>query len=80
MTGIVVEHLDAVAHVRFTRPLTRNALNEEMIGALTEAYESLGHDKAVRTIVLSAEGKVFSAGADLAWIDRKSTRLNSSHT
>ncbi|WKB54834.1 enoyl-CoA hydratase/isomerase family protein [Eleftheria terrae] len=57
-----------VARVYLNRPEVRNAFNDATIGELTEAFQSLGEDPAVRVIVLGAHGKAFSAGADLNWM------------
>ena len=45
-----------------------NALSGQMIEELSEAAEQLGNDKAVRVVVLAAEGKSFCAGGDLRWM------------
>ena len=39
-----------------------------MIGELHEAARQLGDDAAVRVVVLTGEGRSFSAGADLNWM------------
>lgn len=57
-----------VATVTLARPEVRNAFNDAMIAALTQAFETLGRDGNVRAIVLAAEGKAFCAGADLNWM------------
>jgi methylglutaconyl-CoA hydratase len=59
-----------VARVRMNRPEVFNAFNEAMIADLTEAFRQLGEDPAVRVIVLSGNGKAFSAGADIQWMKR----------
>jgi methylglutaconyl-CoA hydratase len=41
-----------------------------LIADLTQTFHTLGEDKAVRVVVLQAEGVSFSAGADLAWMQR----------
>ncbi|MBY6202374.1 crotonase/enoyl-CoA hydratase family protein [Maritalea mobilis] len=57
-----------VATLTLARPDKHNAMNAEMIGALTEAAERLGRDPAVRVVVLTGEGKSFCAGGDLGWM------------
>ena len=47
------------------RPAAMNALDAGLIASLTRAYAALGQDRAVRAVVLQAEGPIFSAGADL---------------
>jgi methylglutaconyl-CoA hydratase len=57
-----------VAEIRLDRPDKRNAMSAEMISELADLAVALGRDPAVRAVVLAAEGKVFSAGADLNWM------------
>ena len=60
----------AVAQVTLCRPDVRNAFNDEVISALTQAFRALDADDAVRVVVLAAEGPAFCAGADLHWMRR----------
>jgi len=55
-----------VATVILARPERRNALSREMIAELSHALAELGADRAVRTVVLAAEGPVFCSGHDIA--------------
>jgi methylglutaconyl-CoA hydratase len=57
-----------VAEVWLNRPEVRNAFNDEVIAALTEAFAALSQDESLRVIVLGAHGKAFCAGADLNWM------------
>ncbi len=59
-----------VARLTLDRPEVHNAFNDALIAELTAALESLGADPGVRAVVLAAEGKSFSAGADLGWMQR----------
>ncbi|MEQ8830478.1 MAG: enoyl-CoA hydratase/isomerase family protein [Alphaproteobacteria bacterium] len=59
-----------IARVRMTNPEKHNAFDDGLIVALTEAFDSLDKDEAIRAVVLEAEGKSFSAGADLNWMKR----------
>jgi methylglutaconyl-CoA hydratase len=58
----------AVAQVSLDRPALRNAFDERMVAALTQAFLELDADAGVRVIVLAAEGTAFCAGADLHWM------------
>ncbi len=62
-----------VAQVTMARPAVFNAFDEAMIGELDAAFAQLIADDSVRVIVLAGEGKHFSAGADLQWMQRAST-------
>lgn len=57
-----------VAWVILNRPDVRNAFNAELIGALREAFVTLGTDAAVRAIVLAGAGTSFCGGADVHWM------------
>jgi len=58
--------------VRFTlsREEVRNAFDETLIAELTGAVRSIEGRRDIRVAVLTGEGKVFSAGADLNWMRR----------
>ncbi|HEY1010895.1 MAG: enoyl-CoA hydratase/isomerase family protein [Daejeonella sp.] len=57
-----------VAYITINRPEKRNALNPELVEALTDLLLRAGHDENVKIIVLKARGEVFSAGADLEYL------------
>jgi len=61
---------DGVATVTLNRAEVHNAFNDAVIADLTEVLRRLGADRKVRAVVLRAEGKSFSAGADLGWMQR----------
>lgn len=61
-----------VAQVTMSRPALFNAFDEAMIAELDAAFAQLAEDRAVRVIVLAGEGRHFSAGADLQWMQRAS--------
>jgi len=67
---VVVEHDGPLLRLRLSRPELHNAFDDVLIGELTTALDQAGADPAVRVVVLEAEGKSFSAGADLAWMRR----------
>ena len=60
-----------VAWIWMARPTLHNAFDEGLIAALDEAFATLDADAAVRVIVLAGEGRSFSAGADLRWMQRQ---------
>ena len=56
-----------VVTIALNQPDTRNALSDEMLGELTQAFEAAQDDDAVHCVVLtSTHERVFSAGANLA--------------
>lgn len=48
----------------------RNALSYELVGELKDAFRQAQNDVEAKVIILQAAGKVFSAGADLAYIEQ----------
>lgn len=57
-----------VARITLTREEVHNAFNDQLIAELTTALRGLEDDVRVRVVVLAAEGRSFSAGADLNWM------------
>ena len=58
-----------VATLTLNRPEKRNALDAALVTALREALATAASDDAVRVLVLTGAGTVFSAGADLAALE-----------
>ena len=68
---LVLEQIDqGVGRLTLNRPEVHNAFDDALIGELTAALLSLEADRRVRVVVLAAAGKSFSAGADIAWMQR----------
>jgi enoyl-CoA hydratase/carnithine racemase len=65
------EFTSPVLHLTLNRPEVRNAFNDELIAALTEAFQNL--PSGTRAVVLSGEGAAFCAGGDLEWMRRASS-------
>ncbi|MCX7554073.1 enoyl-CoA hydratase-related protein [Marinicella sp. S1101] len=59
---------NGVSHVIMNRPDVHNAFNAKMIEELTAVFNALNDNKNVQVICLSANGKSFSAGADINWM------------
>lgn len=60
----------SVARVTLNRPDKHNAFDDALIAELTATFEAVAADPAIRCMVLAANGKSFSAGADLNWMRR----------
>ncbi len=56
-----------VLHIRLDRPDVRNAFNGAVVDDLSRAFAAADTDDC-RVVVLSGNGKSFSAGADLSWM------------
>jgi methylglutaconyl-CoA hydratase len=61
-----------IATLTLNRPEAANAYDEDLLRGLTAALETLGHDDAVRALVIRGAGRHFQAGADLNWLNRLS--------
>ena len=65
MSVVEIEDRGAVRHVVLTRVEKRNALNEELVEALGEAFDTAAAEPSVRAVVVRGDGPMFSAGMDL---------------
>ena len=61
---------EGIATIRMNRPEVHNAFDDALIAALTAELCRLDQLSEARVIVLAANGKSFSAGADLNWMQR----------
>lgn len=61
---------DGVATLTLNRPHIHNAFDDTTIALMTEQLIELGSCDKVRAVVLAANGKNFSAGADMNWMKR----------
>jgi enoyl-CoA hydratase len=62
---IGITRVDAVMTIELQRPERRNALNSQLVEELREAVQKASDD-STRAIVLTGQGTVFCAGADLS--------------
>ncbi len=66
MSDIVrYEHAEGIAVITLNRPDAMNAFTSQLSFDLLEVLEKAHHDDSVRVVVLTGEGRCFSAGADL---------------
>ena len=62
-----------VARVTLNRPEVHNAFDENVIQALINIFTQINSNDNVRVMILQANGKSFSAGADLNWMQKMAT-------
>ena len=60
-----------IARLTLNRPEKHNSFNSIMIREIAVAATTLAADAGVRAVVLSAIGKSFCAGGDLAWMQEQ---------
>ena len=87
--NIIIDSHERVATITINRPHVRNAVDGETAAELADAFRNFDADPELDVAVLTGAEGTFCAGADLKaisdgrgnrlGIDRKSTRLNSSH-
>jgi methylglutaconyl-CoA hydratase len=73
MTGysfLTISKSHPLATITMTREEKRNALSPELIAELKRALEELRGDEDVRVVILRGQGNTFSAGADLAYLQK----------
>lgn len=70
-SGIIVKkESNGVATITLNRPELHNAFDDQVIKHLSDAIGKIDLDASIRILVLNANGKNFSAGADLNWMKR----------
>jgi methylglutaconyl-CoA hydratase len=67
-----VETGGGIARLTLDRPEVRNAFDDALIAAVTQALRKLDTDDTVRAVVLAGNGPAFCAGGDLNWMKRMS--------
>jgi methylglutaconyl-CoA hydratase len=70
---VQVRRAGGVLTLTLNRPAVRNALNHDMVDIITREVSGAAGDAAIRAVVLTAAGSVFSAGVDLARLQRLSS-------
>lgn len=65
MPHCLVEKRDHVLIVTMNRPEARNALSNEMLAIMRDAWDQVDSDPDIRVAILTGAGGAFCAGADL---------------
>jgi len=65
-----MERKGPVATLVLDRPDVGNAIDDQLIARFADALAASGADPAVRVVVITGAGRVFSAGADFRWMLR----------
>jgi len=67
---LVVDRADEYATLTLNRPEKRNALSVQLRDEISDALDDLATDTAIKAVVITGAGPVFSAGFDLSEFDR----------
>ncbi|MBS0359624.1 MAG: enoyl-CoA hydratase/isomerase family protein [Proteobacteria bacterium] len=68
--SIIFEENNAIATLTLNRPEKHNAFDDKLIKTLLQHLKKIEQDKTTHAVILKGAGKHFSAGADLAWMQR----------
>jgi enoyl-CoA hydratase len=63
--NLIYEKKDGVARLTINRPSVMNAITAALLSEMKAAVQEAGMDSEVKVIVLTGEGRAFSAGVDL---------------
>jgi len=66
---LIYGEAEAVATISLNRPDSFNALDETLCFELQDAFRAIAADGGIRAVVLTGEGRAFSAGQDLRSIE-----------
>lgn len=70
MSDLIYEIQDHVCFITLNRESKHNAFDDKLLAEMQSQFNQAIHNPQVRVIVLKANGKHFSAGADLTWMQR----------
>ena len=70
-----VEKADGVATLTLNRPAARNALSVGLMSALQDALDAIAKDRAIKVVIIGAEGPAYCAGHDLKEVRANPGRL-----
>jgi len=68
-TTVLLEKRDGIATITLNRPKAMNTTNGQLCEELMETLLSAQNDPAVRVVVLTGSGRLFSAGGDLSYLE-----------
>ena len=71
---IILTNMDkrGIFYLNLNRPEIMNAFDDELIHQLNNIFLDLRNNKNIKALVVTGNGKGFSAGADLSWMRRMS--------
>lgn len=64
------QHENGITIITFNRPERHNAFDDVFIKRFTEELYACNDDDTIKIILIKANGKNFSAGADIEWMKR----------
>ena len=70
MNFVEINVKNRIGFITLNRPEKRNALSAGMVSELKEAFSQIEREESVKVVILGANGSVFSAGADLDYLQQ----------
>ncbi len=70
MADVIITTENSIRTITLNRPEKRNALNDELIEALKNAFREADADENVKCVILRGAGKDFCSGADLSALQK----------
>jgi len=67
---ILINDHEFIRSITLNREDVHNAFNDEFIDEMIDAFEKTALEKSIQIVKLDANGKSFSAGADLNWMKK----------
>ncbi|MBA3649071.1 MAG: enoyl-CoA hydratase/isomerase family protein [Chitinophagales bacterium] len=67
---IEIEKNDRIQYIILSRQEKKNALNYDFVTELKDALQAAENDNSTKVIIIKAKGNVFSAGADLEYLQQ----------
>lgn len=70
---VLIAKDDGVLTIAMNRPAAMNALNQDLVDALTGVLAEAARDPGIRVVVLTGKGRAFCAGGDLSFMQDLTT-------
>lgn len=70
-TPVLTQLHEAIFEITLNRPEAYNALNLDLMVALSDALAGAALDGAVKGVLITGNGKAFCSGGDLKWISQQ---------
>ncbi len=72
MTDVILtQQHESILEIDLNRPETYNALNLEVMVALSDALAGAATDESIKGVMITGQGKAFCSGGDLKWISQQ---------
>ncbi len=70
MKKVLLEKKDGIGIITLNEPEKMNGLSEELVGELLDIVNLVEKDDALKIMIITGQGKIFSAGGDISIFNR----------